>query len=198
MVEQVDQDAWDATAFAAAYQERVIAPADRAMQILGASPYLTRLLSFLSPEEMTADPVFHQRTDLPDHSNEHWVERFERCDEPTRLTYPDGRVQIEVGLQFGTTQFADLPSAERIEQVGEQGAPVAITDNSAEIDEALERENEDAEDEGGVSSSRSALRRRSFACSVASPAWQQPGLWLLALFFVRWRGTRRRTSASDQ
>ena len=38
---------------------------------MNASKYLTRLLTIVSPEEMTKDPIFAFNPDLPDVSNQH-------------------------------------------------------------------------------------------------------------------------------
>jgi hypothetical protein len=191
MEDRVDHAAWDATAFAAEYEERVIAPAEHAQSLVQASPYLTRLLSFLSPEEMTADPVFHERTDLPEQSHEHWAERLERCGEPTRITFPDGRVLLEAGRSLFSSPLASLPSAERIEQVGEQGAPVVAIDNAAEIDDELARVNADIESGGdGAPDETSRRRRGSIGCHVVSPAWNQAALWAFALYLVHKRARR--------
>jgi hypothetical protein len=190
MAEQIDEAAWDAAAFALEYQERVIDPADHAAGLLQASPYLTRLLTFISPEEMTADPVFHERTDLPNEPNEHWAERSERCGEQARITFPDGRVSLAGTWSLGAGRLASLPTAERIEQVGERGAPVVVLDNTAAIDAGLERANADIA-AGGTGEATQVPRGRSgFACSVASPGWNQMALWLLTLFVIRRRSRR--------
>lgn len=182
MRDQVDLDAWDAAAFAADYEERVIEPARRAAERLAASPYLTRLLTFLSPEEMTIDPVFHERADLPGVDNEHWAELEERCGEPTRLELPDGRTVIGTGFSL-SGQLSRLPSAERIEQIGEAGEPEVLQDNGEEIDRAVDRWN----DSGATGDGSSSGGRGSLACNVGSAAWQQTWLWMLALYAVRRR-----------
>lgn len=185
--EQIDEAAWDASAFAAEYQERVIEPAEHAASLLQASPYLTRLLTFISPEEMTADPAFHERTDLPDEPNEHWAERSERCDQPTRTTFPDGRVSLAATDAFGSGPFVTLPTAETIEQVGQRGAPLVAADNTAMIDAALERANADIEAGGTGEATERPRGRSQFGCSVVSPAWNQMALWMLVLYVVRRR-----------
>jgi hypothetical protein len=188
MRNQVDLDAWDADAFAADYEARVVEPARRAAERLAASPYLTRLLTFLSPDEMTMDPAFHERTDLPSVGNEHWAQLEERCGEQPRLELPDGRVVVSDGL-FLSTQLSRLPMAERIEQIGEAGEPETLQDNAEEIDRAVERWNDSSgSDDGGGADGRSSARTRSsLGCSVSSPAWQQTWLWMLALYTVRRR-----------
>jgi len=182
MRDRVDLGAWDAAAFAADYEERVIAPAQRAVERLAANPYLTRLLTFLSPEEMTVDPVFHERTDLAGVDNQHWAELEERCGEPSRLELPDGRTVIGSGFPV-SAQLSGLPSAERIEQFAEAGEPEALEDNAADIDRVVARWNET----GGTGGGGGSGRRSSLACTVGSAGWQQTWLWILALYGVRRR-----------
>jgi hypothetical protein len=55
----IDQIAFDAAGFAAMLDERLFAPAMHAYDLLETWPYLTRMHTLLSPEEMTLDPTFH-------------------------------------------------------------------------------------------------------------------------------------------
>jgi hypothetical protein len=56
--DRIDHSAWDAAAFASDLEDRVIAPARHASDVLTGAPYLTRLFTRISPGEMTADPEF--------------------------------------------------------------------------------------------------------------------------------------------
>src|SRR5262249_55112163 len=60
----IDQIPFDAAGFAARLDERMVAPAEHANDLLDTWPYLTRLHTTLSPEEMTLDPTFHEVPDL--------------------------------------------------------------------------------------------------------------------------------------
>jgi hypothetical protein len=55
---RIDRTVWDGDAFADELEDRVIAPARHASEVVGATPYLTRLFTRISPGEMTADPEF--------------------------------------------------------------------------------------------------------------------------------------------
>ena len=55
-------------------------------------PYLTRLYTTMSADEMTMDPVFEFNPDLPDVSNVHTANRYVRCDgDPTWRAGAAGR-----------------------------------------------------------------------------------------------------------
>lgn len=55
---RIDRNAWDGDAFADELEDRVIAPAKHASEVVAGAPYLTRLFTRISPREMTADPEF--------------------------------------------------------------------------------------------------------------------------------------------
>jgi hypothetical protein len=63
-VDEIDLEAWDAAAFSAAVQERIVAPGSHALDLLGRYPTLTRMYTTMSPAEMTEDPLFHTNTEL--------------------------------------------------------------------------------------------------------------------------------------
>jgi hypothetical protein len=48
--------------------------------LAAAHPYLTRLTTVLSPEEMTIDPVFDYDSSLPDVDNNHTIENPDAWD----------------------------------------------------------------------------------------------------------------------
>jgi hypothetical protein len=54
----IDRQAWDGAAFAHDLDERIITPGHHAADVLSSSPFLTRLFTTISPEEMTDDPTF--------------------------------------------------------------------------------------------------------------------------------------------
>ena len=173
--EQIDASAWDGAAFARDYRERVIAPGQHARQLLDEQPYLTRMLTFMSPDEMTRDPAFHVREDLPPVDREHWAEQIIACDEAPRFELPDGReVVLELGLSWPGSD-ASVPSAERIEQIPERGAPKLVLDQGDEIDQALAKINARSRRRvGGVSNLGSSSGP---ACRVGGPFAQQ-SLWI--------------------
>ena len=84
----------DAAAFAPPPTER--RRLEHAAALLRTRPYLTRMVTALSPDEMRIDPSFHPRGDLPEVVREHWAERIVGCSGPARLQLPDGR-EVEDG-----------------------------------------------------------------------------------------------------
>src|SRR6185436_16270919 len=60
--------------------ELVIKPVMETDDLLKSRPYLTRLYTTMSADEMTMDPLFDFNSDLPDVSNQHVATRYVRCD----------------------------------------------------------------------------------------------------------------------
>jgi hypothetical protein len=185
---EVDRDAWDPAAFARDYEERVVAPARHARQLLADNPYLTRMVTFISPDEMTADPAFHRRSDLPAVSREHWADQVIACNQPPTFELPDGR-EIVLGLSVAWPgSDASVPSAERIELIPEKGAPKVVLDQSAEIDVAIEEINDrNRRRVGGVSN---VGGDGGLGCRVSSPLAQH-SLWISAALLYLLRRRRR-------
>ncbi|HMI89785.1 MAG TPA: DUF2330 domain-containing protein [Polyangiales bacterium] len=183
--DQIDFAAWDAEAFARDYRERIIEPAQHARELLQQQPYLTRLVTFMSPDEMIADPAFHLRSDLPNVDREHWAAQTIACDKAPTIELPDGR-EIVLGASLAWPgSDASVPSAERIEQIPETGKAQVVLDQGAEIDAALERINErNRRRVGGVSN----LGSNGGTCRVSGSLAQQ-SFWIGAalLYLLRRR-----------
>jgi hypothetical protein len=139
----------DINGFIADLQTRLILPLQKAQAMFDAQPYLTRLLSTVSPEEMTRDPIFTLNAELPDVSNEHVAKADGICmpdGTATNVTLllEDGR-RIAIGdlpRIYGASPWTygqTLPAAQHIELVGPSGGAVAIAPaNVATIDTALD------------------------------------------------------------
>jgi hypothetical protein len=150
---QADLDAvgymLDVTGFIADLQDRLIMPLQRAQTMFDAQPYLTRLLSTVSPDEMTRDPIFTLNADLPDVSNTHVAKAYGTCQADgsatdVKLELEDGRV-IALGdlpRVYGGgdwTYGKTLPAAQHIELVGPSGAAIAVSPaDVASVDKALD------------------------------------------------------------
>ena len=135
----IDQDAWDGPAFATAFQERVIDPMEHARDVLGVWPYLTRLYTRISPEEMLADPMFEEVQGLPEVPNRLGAERESDCCS-TVWNLPGGRsIRAESFSEFPT--FPDMPWAERIEEFNPVGPPLTEYSASNEIDQMIAAHN---------------------------------------------------------
>ena len=138
----LDPALWDGNAFADELQAKIVAPGQRARELLQRNPYLTRMYTTISPGEMTEDPMFWENGALPDVTNLQTGVRRTLCSGDTVFTLPDGR---EVFLPAGTTDwpsFEDDPAWVQpweavVEETPEVGAALQLTDNNEAIDVAL-------------------------------------------------------------
>ncbi|HEX9101252.1 MAG TPA: DUF2330 domain-containing protein [Polyangia bacterium] len=132
-------------------QDRVVTPTLAAGALFDQFPYLTRLYTTLSPEDMNKDPVFSYNPGLKDWPNVHngtltyhcgfFGDRGQANTAATLRTetgwvidYPSG-----TGVVSGNNTFAPPggPSSQRIEILREQGNPEVVTDNTASISRSL-------------------------------------------------------------
>lgn len=129
----------DGAALAEQLEERVLAPDRRARALLGAFRYTTRLTTILSADEMSLDPIFDERPELPDVSNEHVATLTRQCSggeiQWQTLRLPDGRSLTLDPLDV-TRVIANgsLPAAERVDDLM---TGRTVIDNRARIDEGL-------------------------------------------------------------
>ncbi len=144
---------FDPAAFIADLEERVIAPLQEMQEIWDSRPYLSRLYTTVSPEDMTRDPIFAQNPDLPDVSNIHVATAEATCadDNPEvieelTITLEDGTVFVleDVVPTWNGGEFVDPaptePAAKTIELIGRTGAPVVVDPmNVAEVDTLLDQ-----------------------------------------------------------
>ena len=114
--EGADVESWNATAFAEELEARIIGPAEHAVDILGEHPYLTRLYTTLSPQEMTLDPIFHENADLDLVSNVHRATMVFACEGADYVEFDDG-TRLAVSGQVDP----DQPAALLIQDVPMQG-----------------------------------------------------------------------------
>ena len=105
--------------------------------VFGRLPYLTRLYTTLSADEMEIDPIFSINPDMDDVSNIHVAEAEVTCDDRggitvEEITLADGRTYDAADAtptqrQEGeTVRGADLPAAAVIEQTFEAGQPEIV------------------------------------------------------------------------
>lgn len=134
---EVDESAWDSAGFVEAFEEQVVGPAEHAIDLLQEHRYLTRLFTMISPGEMTVDPLFHQRDDLPSVSNQWTATNVIHCEEPDRYDFPDGR-SYYLADDFREPDFSEMSAALRIEEYSLAGAPpMVLLDAAAAIDDEL-------------------------------------------------------------
>lgn len=139
-------ETFDAAAAADEVRERIEEPEQRAQAMFDAYEYVTRLNTFISPEEMNVDPIFSFSTALPDISNVHTAKMILDCG----VGGAPGSAGVTVVLESGVTIAFDsngnpdrsvldsMPAALRVEQLA-QG--LLVKDNSGEIESKLDDHN---------------------------------------------------------
>jgi hypothetical protein len=154
-VQQIDMSAWDGPLFAQEYEERIAKPGKHGEQVLIEQAYLTRMFTTISPNEMTEDPEFFARPDLPTVNAPAFGVPASTTD-PTRkildqsaqlrrtctgqrvMNVPSGR---EVALPSASSSWPQLPDevpwAERVEEIPASGPALVLKDNTQAINDAL-------------------------------------------------------------
>lgn len=93
---EVAKQPFDPKAFAQAIEDGVVKPLKEVQKAFDTVPYLTRLFTTLSAEEMTKDPIFSFNSGLADVSNLHQAKGVPLCDagsqqaSKVQITYADG------------------------------------------------------------------------------------------------------------
>lgn len=136
----------------------VIAPLQTAQEMIDGHPYLTRMNTLISPEEMTADAIFFATSGLGDVPRRHTAtfrtmcgdKKFMACNAPVRLELADGRkAWVRSGSTSSTCEYRgfdlnglqSLPAAEKAWQRDGLGEGTLMVDNSAQIDQILAANN---------------------------------------------------------
>ena len=130
----IDTSVWDGPGFAGAFDELIVQPAKHATSVLDDHPYLTRMLTMISPAEMTEDPEFALRSGLGDVALPHVASLSKGC-VCNKMTLPGGRV---VDVTTGWPAWsAEMPWAESVVDMSTAGPPAVLVDNAADIDAEL-------------------------------------------------------------
>jgi MYXO-CTERM domain-containing protein len=175
-----DLSKWDAAKFASELDTRIIQPAHHAADILANHPYLTRLLTRISPEEMTEDPVFASVSGIGDVSLPTPATEDIDCAGTGAMTLPDGR-RVALGNPPKWPAFTGMPYAARIEDFSSGSAASVVSDNTGRISQMLEESNSTGAGCG--------CRLEPESRSRASGAWPLAGI--IGILAVR-RGTKRK------
>ena len=191
--DQLDPMAFDAQELDTLLMERVIEPGKHAEQVLGASTYLSRLYTLISPHEMTEDPMFWHNATLEDVPNIRSATRRTLCNGDNLWILPDGR---EVYIPADTTEWPDITGEEfweeEVADTPENGAPIVLVNNTEAIDQMLAAYNAghnwDGSGETGESGSSGGPSENDdeggsggCGCDVGSPF---PGaLWAVGFMF---------------
>jgi MYXO-CTERM domain-containing protein len=138
---QVDVSLWDVKAFATALGERIIQPAQHAVDVLSQNHYLTRMFTLISPYEMTLDPIFREEQALPDVPLPGLATQRILCNGQSSFTLPDGQeVLLDASGRWPT--FDGMSTAERIESFDLPGGARLLVDNRPAINDSLSAHND--------------------------------------------------------
>jgi MYXO-CTERM domain-containing protein len=139
--DQINLEAWNAAEFAQKLDERIFKPGQNAANLVNANPYLTRMYTTISPNEMNADPMFRSNSTLPEVVARRQATQRTLCDGSRLITLPDGReVFFPADEPLVWPDFQDeMPWEEDVDQENNaQNAPlVNLVDNTDEIDRLL-------------------------------------------------------------
>jgi hypothetical protein len=136
----------------AAIDADVLQPLRSVQSLIDAAPYMTRLFTTLSAEEMTVDPVFSSNDDLAEVSRLHQARHVIECDIGNDVSFGSARWRIE--LPKGTTlrglaytngvwpaALDAQPANIRVLALTETGTGEVVVDNSGLIGEMLDEYN---------------------------------------------------------
>jgi hypothetical protein len=162
----------DFAALIAALRRHVFEPWEATAELFDEHPYVTRLYTTMSADEMTVDPMFDFNARLGDHSTQHTAERVTECGQGTPRSEAPWRVELANGRVVRGRGFAwplgvgSMPANARTLRIGTSGEGEVVEDHAAAIDAAL----------GAHNSTISAPTRRiggGGACSASSvdPNW---------------------------
>jgi hypothetical protein len=148
---------FDLAALTDAVVSDIVEPRRLAQQMIDGQPYLTRLGTFISPEEMNSDPLFAFNADLPGYQNVHTAnlrvmcgnQEFMFCNAPMRLELNDGRMAwLRGGVPGTTCRPADadtsldkLPATEMVWERRLSGEGTRRIDNTSAIQTSLAMHN---------------------------------------------------------
>ncbi|MGF1467847.1 MAG: DUF2330 domain-containing protein [Sandaracinaceae bacterium] len=184
-------DGFSPEGFLAAVQADVIDPLDETAALFRDIPYVTRLYTTLSSDEMTMDPVFDFNPGLGDYSNVHQAERVIECspslfqsEAPWRVELPDGTTVRGEGQLWPLT-LENVPANRVVRRVGNEGVGEVVTDNTVAIATAVESSNRDYP----------TPQSGAFGCAVGGPDEGAPLAGLGLLFALGLVLRRRRARA---
>ena len=135
----------DAQLFMELLYSDVITPVQRTQELIDSRPYMTRLYSTMSAEDMTLDPIFTFNPELVTVSNVHTAQLYLECrpgiteyEAPWRIELPRGGTLTGTGQQTWPLPLdGTVPANLRVVQLGEVGSGEVVADNSIEIMSAI-------------------------------------------------------------
>jgi MYXO-CTERM domain-containing protein len=182
--------AFDPVATTADVKTRIVDPLQAGQDLFDGHGYLTRLATYISPEEMNKDPQFIFNPDLPQLSNLHTAtanvmcgrQAYTYCQAPIRLDIPDNGGSVwydRTGFcGYDVTGLDKMPSLAVAWQRAEAGEGQAAIDNRPAISKDVSDHNETVHP-GGC------------GCAVAPGSSAGALLLLVGLAVARRRRSRR-------
>jgi MYXO-CTERM domain-containing protein len=121
--------------FLNATQVDVLSPIEATAGLFADHPYLTRLYTTMSADEMSVDPIFEFNPDLEEVSSAHVADQLMGCeDDSWVVTLENGQKVAGNGREWPhSLDNTDLPFNVRILQYSTSGLPEVIDDNVATI-----------------------------------------------------------------
>jgi MYXO-CTERM domain-containing protein len=169
---------FDSTAAAADFDAQVLTPMGQYRELFTRPGRLTRLATFISPEEMTSDPLFIANASLPDVAPQHLAVAHVLCGDGGQACFSPVRLQTEDGqsvnyaatscMQYARGDLDQLPAAQMAWQRDGDGDGQVVLDNSSQIMTALATHN-----------AKVHLPSGSSGCSCATAG--SPGLMTVAM-----------------
>lgn len=139
----IDLEAWDAAAFAADLDDRIVKPAERAREIVESYPYVTRMYTTISGAEMNVDPIFRPNPDLEPVVATRIAQQQNHCNDTATMTLPDGReVFMPTQTEWPDIYPDDMPFEETVARGTLSGALMPVSDRKEDIDRLLARWND--------------------------------------------------------
>ena len=143
---------FDSVAAGADIDKEVLTPLANYWSLFNRNGRLTRLATFISPEEMTSDPLFVTNATLPDVAPQHLAVAHVMCGGGTQACAAPVRLQTEDGhsvhfratscMQYERADLDQLPAAETAWQRDADGEGLMVLDNRNQIMSALQTHNE--------------------------------------------------------
>ncbi len=185
---QIDPVAWNGPKFAQALEERIFTPGKHALDLLARWSYVTRMLTIMSPEEMTSDPEFVPNADLPDVLATRTATQMIPCEGSNKMELPDGEAVL-VATDGSWPSFDDtMPWARQVQQTLPSGAPLVEQDFSEAITAAVRTSNKRYSYDNGGGLNCGVRRTGSSLIGALSLAFVMGFAW-------RGRRSRRRSKA---
>jgi MYXO-CTERM domain-containing protein len=179
---------FDPAAITAEVKTKIVDPLEAGQALFDAHPYLTRLATYISPEEMNKDPEFIFNPELPEQPSVHTAtahvmcgtRAYTYCEAPIRLQLPEGGAvwyERTAACGFDVSGIDTMPSLAVAWQRAEAGEGQPVIDNRTAINKEITSRND-------------AISPSGCACSVAPGSSAGAVVLLVGLALARRRRRR--------